>query len=207
MTSRLFWRASRATTSFASSRVCTLCEPTFIGLFWCSGVLTPAGSNYGSGDITHYDEWAAALELAVLWGFERVREFIVKRVKETGTLAEQIVTARRLDMQDWCWDVCAEICQRREPLTMEEARRLGLEDTVRISQVREKRRAHPTAILANGRRHEFEGFDDDWREPMALSGPPSGPLIDTIKKALHLPNASIASPPIRKRPSAFDNFY
>ncbi|EPT02410.1 hypothetical protein FOMPIDRAFT_1094708, partial [Fomitopsis schrenkii] len=93
--------------------------------------------NYGSGDLATYDEWASALELAVLWGFERVRDFIVKRVQETGTLAEQIVTARRLDMQDWCWDACAKICQRQAPLTMEEAQRLGLEDTVMISQVRE----------------------------------------------------------------------
>lgn len=153
------------------------------------------GSNYGSGDLATYDEWASALELAVLWGFERVRDFIVKRVQETGTLAEQIVTARRLDMQDWCWDACAKICQRQAPLTMEEAQRLGLEDTVMISQVREKRRAFPRTISFGGKSHNFADakFEMVWGDPQALDEPKHGD-IDIIKKALQLPNTRVASP-------------
>lgn len=156
-------------------------------------------SNYGTGDLVAYDDWAAALELAVLWEFERVRDFIVKRVQETGTLAEQIVTARRLDMQDWCWDVCAKICQRREPLTLIEAQRLGLEDTVRISGVRERRRARPFTE-AKGTRYEADRFHMDCVLPMALDDPNTS-IAKYLMTTLELPN-------VQKFPkNAFDDVY
>ena len=155
------------------------------------------GSHYGRGDIANYDDWAAALELALLWGFEQVCEFIAARVKETGTLAEQIVTARRLDMQDWCWDVCAQLSQRREPLSIGEAQRLGMEDTVRISQVREKRRARPYALLGT-HEHQCKGFLPAWDDPQALDELKvlDHLVVQSVKEVLVLPNASKArSPP------------
>lgn len=153
--------------------------------------MTVIGSHYGRGDIANYDDWAAALELALLWGFEQVCEFIAARVKETGTLAEQIVTARRLDMQDWCWDVCAQLSQRQEPLSIGEAQRLGLEDTVRISQVREKRRARPYALVCN-REYQCKGFHSAWDNPQALNEVDDfdHSVVQSVREVLVLPNAS-----------------
>ncbi|KAH9833512.1 uncharacterized protein C8Q71DRAFT_860308 [Rhodofomes roseus] len=121
-------------------------------------------SNLGQGDLTTYEEWSAALELAVRWEFNSVRDFIVRRMKDTGTLAEQVAMARRLDMQQWCWDACTKLCQRAKPLTLEEGQRLGVEDTVRISQVRENLRVHPRV----GKNGDLQGYRVEWGSPMEL---------------------------------------
>ncbi|KAH9927820.1 uncharacterized protein B0H18DRAFT_274144 [Fomitopsis serialis] len=140
--------------------------------------------NYGQGDLTTYEEWAAALELAVKWEFDRIRDFIVQRIKDTGTLAEQIVTARRLNLQQWCWDACAKLCERRQPLTLEEGQRLGVEDTVRISQVREKRRVG-SKFRGPGRCEYY----DEWQDPWELSSISlaADDVQYYVKETLHLP--------------------
>ncbi|KAH9927823.1 uncharacterized protein B0H18DRAFT_1002395 [Fomitopsis serialis] len=147
--------------------------------------------NYGHGDLTTYEEWAAALELAVKWEFDRIRDFIVQRIKDTATLVEQIVTARRLNMQQWCWDVCAKLCERAQPLTLEEGQRLGLEDTVRISEVREKRRARPKV-----ERSIVTGYYDGWQDPEKLHtiSDASDDVKYYVKETLQLPELPFTSP-------------
>jgi len=150
--------------------------------------------NYGEGDLTTYEEWAAALELAVKWEFDRIRDFIVQRIKDTATLAEQIVTARRLNLQQWCWNACAKLCQRSQPLTLEEGQRLGAEDTVRISQVREKRRARP---IVDARGQVVTGFRNGWENPKELDDISSADnnMKYYVKETLQLPELPFSLKP------------
>ncbi|KAH9833511.1 uncharacterized protein C8Q71DRAFT_187066 [Rhodofomes roseus] len=141
---------------------------------------------FGHGDLTTYAEWSAALNLAHLWEFDAVADWIAQRVEETCTLVEQIVTARKWNRQNWCWDACAKLCQRRQPLSLEEAMFMGIEEAVRISHLRERSRGHPD--------WSTDRPDFNWGMPMELKPVSyiSTSDFEAIKQVLCLPDATLS---------------
>ena len=61
---------------------------------------------------------------------------------------ERIALGRRYDIPGWLVPAYAEVCERKEPLTLAEAVLLGLEDMVCIGQVR-----HTIRYTSNLNRH------------------------------------------------------
>ncbi|KAJ6631391.1 hypothetical protein B0H10DRAFT_1772334, partial [Mycena sp. CBHHK59/15] len=48
----------------------------------------------------------------------------------------RLALGRRYDVPGWLVPAYTELCERADPLTLGEAHRLGLDDVVRIGQVR-----------------------------------------------------------------------
>ena len=61
----------------------------------------------------------AVLDHAIKWQFDTVRDAVIQEMRERCSLAEQIATARRLDMRDWVFNASLELCERAQPITLD----------------------------------------------------------------------------------------
>ncbi|KAH9833508.1 uncharacterized protein C8Q71DRAFT_187788 [Rhodofomes roseus] len=96
----------------------------------------------GEVDEMHAEEWAAVIDLAVKWQFDAVFKLAVKQMKSpymnSPTLALQIATARRHNMDSWYVEAVLKMCERSRPISPEEGEQLGLLETIRVSAMRQK---------------------------------------------------------------------
>ena len=94
--------------------------------------------------LTH-EQWIKVLHLAQLWGFAGIRDIAIqelessysKQVDEVGKLE----IALKYKIERWYMDAYTALAKRKEPLSVEEGQRLGLELSLKLAQVREKRLA------------------------------------------------------------------
>ncbi|PCH35702.1 hypothetical protein WOLCODRAFT_50933, partial [Wolfiporia cocos MD-104 SS10] len=86
------------------------------------------------------DEWASILDMATRWDFEDIRKLAIRELQKLNISAvDKIVLARAHDIHGrWAVDAYLVLCERPDPLTIPEARRLGLETTTTIAQLREQ---------------------------------------------------------------------
>jgi hypothetical protein len=85
-------------------------------------------------------EWASVLHLATKWDFAAVRTLATSRIAELATPVDKIALARTHGISHWLHDAYMVMCGRIEPLTLDEARQLPLEDVVKISEARQAAR-------------------------------------------------------------------
>ncbi|TDL18025.1 hypothetical protein BD410DRAFT_512536 [Rickenella mellea] len=88
------------------------------------------------------EEWISVLHLATRWEFDDIRSLAIKEL-QTKQLdpVDRIVISQEYDItSDWTLSAYTILCQRARPLTVDEARRLGIETATRISQLRERLR-------------------------------------------------------------------
>ncbi|KAF9816789.1 hypothetical protein IEO21_03869 [Rhodonia placenta] len=101
----------------------------FLTMFYPRSMLKP--------DLETTLEWNSVLELAVKWQFDDIQALVVARLTEHASSVDQILLARQYRLSDWFYDAHVKICSRYEPLTLEEGRRLGVDEVVIISDVRQ----------------------------------------------------------------------
>jgi len=63
---------------------------------------------------------------------------------------EQLVIARSCGVDDWIFPALSALCERRQPLSLEEARQMDIEDVVLIATVREEIRSNGLPIDTAG---------------------------------------------------------
>jgi len=83
------------------------------------------------------DEWTSILVLAVQWNFQSIRTLAINRLSAVTTPVDKIVLGRGHDIFEWLENAYATVCWRDEPLTIEEGKRLGVEDVIKIAAVRQ----------------------------------------------------------------------
>ena len=82
------------------------------------------------------------LSLSLRWNFDCVRELASKHLHPLATPIDKIVYGRQhADLWWWLRDAYVEICKRDAPLTLEEGRRLGIEDVISIDRIRHEIRS------------------------------------------------------------------
>ncbi|CAE6450665.1 unnamed protein product [Rhizoctonia solani] len=79
----------------------------------------------------------AAFRLVHMWDFSDLRDYLLPLVERALDDVERIVFAREHGIQSWVVPALVKLCQRFEPLTTEEARKLGLDTVLIISHMRE----------------------------------------------------------------------
>ncbi|KAF7981015.1 hypothetical protein HWV62_35857 [Athelia sp. TMB] len=82
------------------------------------------------------EDWTAILTLADMWAFTTIRALAIKQITPIASAVDKIVLGRRFNMHEWMCDGYVAVCSRDSVLTMEEGRRLGVEDVVRIVGIR-----------------------------------------------------------------------
>jgi hypothetical protein len=110
--------------------------------------------NFDEYDLS-YEEWRSVLHLSSLWGFTSLRKLTLKSI-EPPNACERLLLARKYDVDDWVLPALSALCERKLPLSLEEARQMSIEDVVVVATVREEVRDHkhsanPTRILISRR--------------------------------------------------------
>ncbi|KAH0830150.1 hypothetical protein J3R83DRAFT_1498 [Lanmaoa asiatica] len=85
-------------------------------------------------------QWMPVLRLATLWGFDTIRKAAIDHLKVILSPASKIVIGKMYDLgfESWLLPAMHEIVRRHKSISVEEARRLGLDMTVKLASVREQ---------------------------------------------------------------------
>lgn len=86
------------------------------------------------------DQWITILNLLTMWRFNLSRNAVLKTLKAMTDSITQITLYHQFDLDAEVWLIppVQILARRKEWLGVEEARRLGLDDTVKIAAVREE---------------------------------------------------------------------
>ncbi|KZP04949.1 hypothetical protein FIBSPDRAFT_666410, partial [Athelia psychrophila] len=82
-------------------------------------------------------QWTSILHLAAKWGFESIQLLAIDSLTASAIPVDKIVLGRRYGISDWLPGAYEAVCTRANPLTVEEGMKLGVEDIIKISAVRQ----------------------------------------------------------------------
>jgi hypothetical protein len=151
--------------------------------------------NFDEHDLS-YEQWRSVLHLSSLWGFSSLRNLALKTI-EPPNACERLLLARKYDVGDWVLPALSALCERRPPLSLEEARQMSIEDVVVVATVREEvrddnklpvntarisRRIEAAQLRMLGCCHETSDNDSliDLGRDVAEKGPRKGPLKQPV---------------------------
>ncbi|KDQ49165.1 hypothetical protein JAAARDRAFT_82951, partial [Jaapia argillacea MUCL 33604] len=83
------------------------------------------------------DEWTSVLTLATKWSFITIRSLAIRELFPLASPVDKIVVGRQYDIPEWLPDAYVAVCERPEALTKKEGERLGLDEVIKISQLRQ----------------------------------------------------------------------
>jgi hypothetical protein len=90
----------------------------------------------GEASISTLDQWNDALHLSSKWGFDDIRVTSLAAIEPLASAVDKIVLGRLYDFSKWVPDAYVDLLEREESLTVEEARRMPIEDVVTIARGR-----------------------------------------------------------------------
>ena len=83
-----------------------------------------------------YDEWRSVLHLSTQWNFASIRGLALNNI-QPPTPHDQLLLARTYSIDHWVIPALSALCERRESLSLDEARQMNIEDIVLVATVRE----------------------------------------------------------------------
>ncbi|KAI0316104.1 hypothetical protein OF83DRAFT_1084502 [Amylostereum chailletii] len=97
-------------------------------------------SNFMTRDNETLEDWTGVLRLADKWAFPSIRQLAIKEVGAIAGPVDKLALGHEYDVDKWLVPSYTALCERREPLTLDEALRLGMEDVVFVTRIRESLR-------------------------------------------------------------------
>ncbi|KAG9085624.1 hypothetical protein FRC06_003530 [Ceratobasidium sp. 370] len=79
-----------------------------------------------------------AFRLANKWNFKDLRSYLLPLAEKELNDVDKIVFAREFDIKAWLAPAHTKLCQRAEPITTDEAEKLGIHSLLLISRLREE---------------------------------------------------------------------
>ncbi|KAG8949670.1 hypothetical protein FRC04_008416 [Tulasnella sp. 424] len=109
-----------------------------------------------------FNQWAAALHLATMWGFDNIRKKIIMQMD--GTISEvdpldRIDASLKCRVRKWLYPAYEVLCRRVEGLSNDEAERLGRQRSAAIRRIREALLSPKTSTLGRKMFDVFVGND------------------------------------------------
>ena len=87
------------------------------------------------------EDWTRLLSISHQFGIEKIRNRAITALEDMGLgPVERIVLAVNHDIPAWLKPAYVDLCQRKEPLREDEARKLGWSTTVKLACARERLR-------------------------------------------------------------------
>ncbi|EPS96615.1 hypothetical protein FOMPIDRAFT_52962 [Fomitopsis schrenkii] len=76
------------------------------------------------------DQWASVVDLSIRWEFSDVKDLAITKMQTddrhySATLAIQVATAHRHNLDEWYWSTFLKMCERGPPVSPKEAEQLG----------------------------------------------------------------------------------
>jgi len=142
--------------------------------------------SYGESTAKSLPEWTSILDLATRWDFASIRTLAIRSIQSLPDISpvDRVVLSRDYEITGrWTIAAYTALCERVEPLSIEEATPLGLETSIRIAQLRERfrgtsrettgyhsstrastarRTGEPTATQMRGSRTQSQGQRPQW---------------------------------------------
>ncbi|KZP25161.1 hypothetical protein FIBSPDRAFT_1009241, partial [Athelia psychrophila] len=98
----------------------------------------PRKPSFGLYSVSTVDEWSSILHLADKWSFESIRALAITQLVPIASPIDKIVLGRRYGVNAWLPGAYGTVCVRPTALTLDEGRRLGVDDVVRINAIRQE---------------------------------------------------------------------
>jgi hypothetical protein len=94
-----------------------------------------------------YEKWRSVLHLSTQWEFASIRRLALNNI-QPPTPHDQLLLARTYSVDHWVIPALSALCERSAPLSLDEARRMDIEDVVLVATVREDIRNHTLKVDA-----------------------------------------------------------
>ncbi|KAH9006216.1 hypothetical protein EDB86DRAFT_696514 [Lactarius hatsudake] len=107
-------------------------------------ILYPA--NFEAHELT-YEQWKSVLNLSTRWGFASLRKLALNSIKPP-TPHDKLLLARTYSINHWVLPALTALCERTQPLSLDEARRMNMEDVILVATVREEIRGGAVRVDA-----------------------------------------------------------
>ena len=115
------------------------------------------------------EEWASVLKVAHQWEFESIRSLALGQIGPHATPVDLVVLGMRYGMVSWVQAGRVQLCRREEPLTHQEAARMGIEEVTNISATRHHIR--PSEVRPEVNDHKIISFlQGDLHNPINTVG-------------------------------------
>jgi len=133
--------------------------------------------NYDTLEIRTFGEWSAILDLSTRWGFTSIRELAIRCIELPAYPLDRLILARKYAVEEWVLPALLELCERPEPLSLEEARLMDFEDVVLVGSVRQTVRSSILTVDSTGIGNQVRAWKSG--EPPGCSlvqEPPNNPV-------------------------------
>jgi hypothetical protein len=100
-------------------------------------ILTPT-YRLGVTPISTLAQWTDVLHLSTKWGFADLHTVAIEAILPLASAVNKIVLGQTYGFSDWVPDAFADLLEREEDLTLEEAEVMPLRDVVAIAKGRRK---------------------------------------------------------------------
>ena len=147
-----------------------------------------------------FEEWSSILDLSTRWGFTSICELALRRVEPPNPL-QRLILARKYNIEEWMNPALLELCERQEPLSLEEARLMDFEDVVFVGTVRQTVRSSDLIVDGVGIRERIQA-----RRSEKLSSPVSE-LQDSCALGPQSPPLDLAPSPPPAAPSTIVSLF
>jgi len=124
--------------------------------------------NFNTIEERSFEEWSSILDLSTRWGFAGIRNLAIRCLKPPSPL-RRLLLARKYAVEEWVNPALLELCERPEPLSLDEARHMNFEDVVLVGSVRQNVRSTTLATDGAGIRDCIQA----WRNGEPWSRPPT----------------------------------
>jgi hypothetical protein len=94
----------------------------------------------GVTPISTLPEWTDVLHLSTKWGFEHLRSAAITAILPLASAVDKLVLGRTYGFVDWFPDAYTYLLKREDDLTLDEAKKMALEDVVAIAKGRREAR-------------------------------------------------------------------
>ncbi|KAA1470498.1 hypothetical protein DENSPDRAFT_702354 [Dentipellis sp. KUC8613] len=139
-------------------------------------------------EVKTVDAWTAILRLSTKWSFASIRKLAIARLEPIASAVDKVVLGRTYTIDAWLRPGFVALCERAQPLTRDEGRRLGVDDVILCVTVRESMRARRPGVS----RSEVEGLVDSHLDPVQHAAPAN--KADEVVKAVAGASPKLAPP-------------
>ena len=86
-----------------------------------------------------FTDWTSVLKLSTMWSFDLLRDLAIRNMAELpgASPVEKAALANEYQIDQWLLPALNELAQREEPISINEAHRLGWEMALQMAAVRE----------------------------------------------------------------------
>jgi hypothetical protein len=168
----------------------------------CSGrpYLTGTPCSPGSVAVSTLSQWIDVLHLSSKWDFPHARAAAIQAIPPLASPMDKIVLGRTYELSEWLPDAFAGVVKRDQAITIQEARRVTLEDLVAIVNGRVAARSGAVKSLAE--------IGEITRSVLGLIPQSPLPILDAadLDKTLESPPFDIEEPSATTSPQIEKQF-